>query len=273
MTHEERIKIAHRLSERIVGKYGEDVLAVYVTSSTAKGWDKLHSDLELTAVLRDGVEVEAKSYIYKGILVEISYPRESELLKQAQKVTFNWPLEAHEYRSRVVLFERNGWTEKLESVVQQQEEADFKRPLHLAMTVFIEGRDKLRNAYLAGNERNIRLFASWVAQYAASLVLFLNLRYMSSTSRFLEEALACPKQPRDFQNLVDILLGVTPADAARVGRSGREVERGTPGACQGAGNQGGDGRADSLTTRRAEGFCFRPCRHRNVCSLHATGKL
>ncbi len=52
MTHEERVTIAEELARRIVQTYGDAVLAVFITSSTAKGLDRPHSDLELTAVLR-----------------------------------------------------------------------------------------------------------------------------------------------------------------------------------------------------------------------------
>ncbi len=61
MTHEERLAIAAELARRIVDASGDAVLAVFITSSTAKGLDWEHSDLEISAVVRDGVEIEGKS--------------------------------------------------------------------------------------------------------------------------------------------------------------------------------------------------------------------
>ncbi len=114
MTHEERVALAKDLAARIVERYGEAVLAVFVTSSTAKGLDRTHSDLELTAVLRDGTEIEEKSYIHRGIMIEISYDQESKLLREAARLGPRWPQQADGFRSRIVLFERDasrrfGW--------------------------------------------------------------------------------------------------------------------------------------------------------------------
>jgi len=128
ITHEERMAIAARLRDRILETYGDAVLAVFVTSSTAKHLDQAHSDLELTSVMRDGVEIEAKSYVYNGILVEIDYPQESAILKNARRVPARWALETDEYRSRLVLFERDEWTRRLNEAVATQGEADFAEP-------------------------------------------------------------------------------------------------------------------------------------------------
>ena len=217
MTHEERIRLAGQLAEAIVAKRGADVLAVFVTSSTAKGLDRAHSDLELTAVFRDGVEVEEQSYVYRGILIEISCVQESRILRQAERVTARWPLEADEYRGRLVLFERNAWTGKLAEAIRRQESADFSGALKTCACGLIESRDKMRNVILPGEERNLRLFAMWVAHSACELVLFLNRRYMTTTTRFLAEAAACPARPEGFEAMLDVLLGVAPSTPADLG--------------------------------------------------------
>jgi hypothetical protein len=36
ITHEERLRIARLISDRVVNKYGSDILAVYVCGSTSK---------------------------------------------------------------------------------------------------------------------------------------------------------------------------------------------------------------------------------------------
>src|SRR3972149_1459860 len=63
MTHEERLAIAAELARRIVDTYGDAVRAVFITSSTAKGLDREHSDLEIRAVVRDGVEIEREGWL------------------------------------------------------------------------------------------------------------------------------------------------------------------------------------------------------------------
>ena len=216
MTHEERLAIAGEISGLILGAYGDEVLAVYITSSTAKGLDRAHSDLELSAVVRDGVEIEAKSYVYRGILIEIDYPQESKLLRAARRVTYKWPIEADGYRSRLVLFEREGWLRHLDQAVAESDALDTRPALHLATTSLIENRDKLRNARLADDVMDVRVNGFWTAYAAAILVLLLNRRYMITSSWLYRQALECPDQPQDFRRLIEILVGVVPASADQI---------------------------------------------------------
>ena len=222
MTHEERLAIAQEISRRILETYGEAVLAVYITSSTAKALDRAHSDLEVTAVVQDGMEIEAKSYVYRGILIDIDYPEESKLLRAALRVTHKWPIEADGYRSRLVLFERAGWLGRLDEAVAEGDAADITRPLQRGTTSLIENRDKVRNARLAGDAMDIRANGFWTAYAAAILVLLLNRRYMITSSWLYRQAFECPEQPQDFRRLVEVLVGVVSASTDEVAEA---VER------------------------------------------------
>jgi kanamycin nucleotidyltransferase len=52
-THEGRLRIAHDISDRVVEKYGNDILAVYVCGSTSKKLDRPYSDLEMIVVVSE----------------------------------------------------------------------------------------------------------------------------------------------------------------------------------------------------------------------------
>jgi hypothetical protein len=86
ISHAERLEVTAQLAHRILEAYSETVLAVFVTSSTARGLDRWHSDLELTAVVRDGLQIAERSYVHRGIVIEIEYTQESAILKHARKV-------------------------------------------------------------------------------------------------------------------------------------------------------------------------------------------
>jgi hypothetical protein len=87
MTHEERLAIARELAARILETYGE-------------------------------------AYIHRGILIEISYDQESTLLRDAARLGPRWPQQADEYRRQIVLFERDGWTARLDEAVAASDRAD-----------------------------------------------------------------------------------------------------------------------------------------------------
>src|SRR5437899_11993117 len=94
-------------------------------ASTAKNLDCPYSDLEIFYVVTDSLEVKNKRYVYDGLMLEIDYFQESNFLKEAARVGWDWPLGADQFRNRIVLFERHNWLKKLEEAVAQNDRADF----------------------------------------------------------------------------------------------------------------------------------------------------
>jgi hypothetical protein len=223
MGHDERIEVAKRLAQEILRAYGDAVLAVFVTSSTARGLDLQHSDLELTAAVRDGVELENRSYVYRGLLVEIEYLQESAILKNTRRVTRRWPIEAGEYRDRIVLHEREGWLRHLDQAMDERDTSDFSTGLRHATTELVEYHNKLLNARLAGDEMVVRYNGFFIAEQAATLVLFLNRRWMITSRWLFSQAFECPEQPSEFRRLVEILVGVVPSTSAAVVEAGERL--------------------------------------------------
>ena len=206
-THEERVEIAQRISSLLLDKYKDSVLAVFIYASTAKKLDRPYSDLEIAAVMRDGIDIPTKSYLYKGLLIETYYPQESNLLKEARKVGQNWPIEADQYRNRKVLFERDGWARRLEEAVEESEKADFSTALHHSTMAVLESLASLRNAALTGNSLDAKTRGFWFAYDAARLLLLLNRRYVITTSWFWKQTFECSDKPRDFESLVRTIAG------------------------------------------------------------------
>lgn len=223
MNHDERVEIAERLASEIVRTYGDAALAIFVTSSTARALDLQHSDLELTAVVRDGTVLKDRSYVYRGIVVEIEYPQESAILNDARRVTRRWPFEAGEYRDRIVLHERDEWLRRLDQAMDERDASDFSTAQRHATTELIEYRDKLRNARLGGDELAVRYNGLFIAEQAATLVLFLNRRWMITSRWLFAQAFECPAQPAEFRRMVEILIGVVPSTCAAVVEAGERL--------------------------------------------------
>ncbi len=206
-THEERLEIAQRISSLLLDKYKDSVLAVFIYASTAKKLDRPYSDLEVTAVMRDGVDIETKYYLNNGLLIEIDYAQESNFLKDARKVDQNWPIRADQYRNRILLFERDQWTRKLDEAVEESETADVSLALHNATMAVAESLASLRNATLANDSIGIRSRGFGFAFDATRLLLLLNRRYVLTTSWFWKQAFECADKPQDFEMLVRTVAG------------------------------------------------------------------
>src|SRR3989442_6365492 len=122
-THEGRLRIAHQLSDRIVEKYGSDIMAAYVCGSTSKKLDRPFSDLELIVVVRDQAEIPMKYYLHQRLIIQIEYLKSSNTLAAAEQPTDNWPSEADQYSNRIALYERDGWFRKLDEAIERNDKA------------------------------------------------------------------------------------------------------------------------------------------------------
>src|SRR6266700_3582666 len=146
ISHEHRVEIGRRISAQILETFRDHVLSVFITGSTAKALDRPYSDLEMTAIVKDQVEIPTKYYVYEGLLIQIDYRQESEFLKAAREPGRDWPLGADECRNRIVLFDRDNWTGRLVEAVKQNDSADFTEALRFAALEMTESLAAVRNA-------------------------------------------------------------------------------------------------------------------------------
>ena len=209
VSHERRLELARTIASRLVDTYKDAVLAVCIYASTAKNLDRPYSDLEIFCVVTDSLEVKNKRYVYDGLMVEIDYFQESNFLKEAARVGWDWPLGADQFRNRIVLFERDNWLKKLEEAVAQNDRADFTEELRWAVLTVTESLAAVRNARIKGDLRDLRTRAFYMAWDAARVVFLCNRKYVLTTSWFWKQLFECQEQPKDFRNLIDIVAGFT----------------------------------------------------------------
>ncbi len=169
--------------------------------------DRPYSDLEIFCVASDGLEVKNKRYVYDGVLVEIDYFQESNFLKEARRVGWDWPLGADQYRNRIVLFERDNWLKKMEKAVAENDRADIAEELRWAAETMTESLAAIRNANLKRDQRDLRTRAFYMAWDTARVVFLLNRKYVLTTSWFWKQLFECQEQPKGFRKLVDVVAG------------------------------------------------------------------
>ncbi len=207
VTHEQRVEIGRRICARILETFKESVLAVFITGSTAKSLDRPFSDLEMTTIVKDSVELPTKFYVYDGLLIQIDYRQESEFLKSAREPGRDWPVGADECRNRIVLFERDGWTRMLDEAVKENDAADFLDAVRFAALRMTESLAGVRNADFKDDLLDLRTRAFYMARDAARVVYLLNRKYVLTTSWYWKQLFECSEQPRDLKRLVEIVAG------------------------------------------------------------------
>src|SRR5437879_13702737 len=99
-THAERLELSRQLSKQIVDTYGDKIMAVLVTGSTAKNLDRPYSDLEMIVIVRDGVEIPIAQYIHYGMSIQIDYIEGSNFLKYSRRITLTRRYHRIHYETR-----------------------------------------------------------------------------------------------------------------------------------------------------------------------------
>src|SRR2546428_2531273 len=222
-THEERLEIARQLSEQIVRTHVDKVLVVCIVGSTAKKLDRLYSDLEMIAIVRDGVEIPIAQYIHDGMSIQIDYVEGSSFLKDASRITFNWPLSQDQFRNRIVLYDPTAWVSKLDKVVAESETADTRKTIGQLMSALYEGLEVVKNAELDHDEIGIRTAGFYLAWDAARLVLLMNKRYVLTSSWFWKETKNSIVKSKGFWTREEKLAGFVRASVEEIVESAESL--------------------------------------------------
>jgi len=222
-THEERLELSRQLSKQIVDTYGDKIVAVLVSGSTAKKLDRPYSDLEMIVMVRDGVEIPIAQYIHDGMSIQIDYVEGSSFLKDARRITFNWALAWDQFRNRIVLYDPTGWVLKLDKVVAESETADTRKTIGQLMAALYEGLEVIKNAELEHDEIGIRTAGFYLASDAARLVLLMNKRYVLTSSWFWKETKDSVVKPKGFWTREEKLAGFVRASVEEIVESAESL--------------------------------------------------
>jgi kanamycin nucleotidyltransferase len=224
-THEDRLKIAHHIADRVVKKYGNDVMAIYVYGSTSKKLDRPYSDLEMIVVVRDNAEVPMRSYLHQGLIINIEFLKSSNVLDAAEQFTKNWHWEADQYRNRIDLFERDGWFRRLDEAVAKNDKAGSVEAVRKSFMMMTESMAFMKNAMLTNDKVGVLSGGRVIAEDAARIVFLLNRRYVTTTSWFWKIVFGLRNKPKDFRELVEKICGFVPTTVEEIVASSERLYR------------------------------------------------
>src|SRR5919106_6539315 len=119
MDHDERLRLAADLTERLLDRHKAGIVAVGVHGSVARGDDGEESDLDL-AVVTTGPEIEVPDrYLYLrpgGLVVDLGAIGADAYLEEAGHIGPAWPLAADQYVNHLAVHDPGGFFHKLTHV-------------------------------------------------------------------------------------------------------------------------------------------------------------
>jgi aldehyde:ferredoxin oxidoreductase len=106
------------------------------------------------------------------------------------------------------MFERDGWTRRLEEAVKENDAMDFLDAIRFAALGMTESLAAVRNANFKNDLLDLRTRAFYMAWDTARVVYLLNRKYVLTTSWYCKQLFEYPEQPRDLRRLVEIVAGL-----------------------------------------------------------------
>jgi len=217
MERSRRLELAREIAAQVQRHYGDDVLAVGVYGSVARGTDGPYSDIEIHCVLRGtGLDVchEWSAGPWKA---EVDVYSEDVILEWASEVDVDWSLTHGACTNVLPLYDPTDFFSRLREAALSQPDHVFQRViLDVIVGELYERIGKIRNARAEENDACMSYLAVDLAKCGACLLGLDNRHLYTVSTRLFEESLALPGRPDGYDSLCRMVMSGDLADAARV---------------------------------------------------------
>lgn len=208
MARKERLTLARTIADRARALRGDDVLAVGLYGSLARGTDGPYSDIEILCVLRTTGEGYTREWVAGPWKAEVDFYGQDVLLEKAAGVDERWPLTHGAYVHVRALHDPDRFFPKLRGVVLNQPKEKFLAAMReLIVGDLYELVGKLRNARHFGHTAGLPMLVVHMALYGAFLVGLDNRHCYTSGTRAFEESLRLPGRPGGYDALCRLVMG------------------------------------------------------------------
>jgi hypothetical protein len=224
--HDERLRLAADLTERLLDRHRAAIVAVGVHGAAARGEDGEESDLDL-AVVTVGPEAEVPDrYLrHRGIVVDLGAIAADAYLEEAGHIGPAWPLASDQYVNQLAVHDPGGYLHKLQHVHQAAvEEAGpevFAAAAGVDLVQLLSWEATARAAELAGDLLTTQVAVKEAAVLAALVVGLHTRTAYRGTSHALHATAATQAAGPGFAEAYRRLLDPTAEPAVQVLALGR----------------------------------------------------
>lgn len=204
-TRQDKARIVAALAPLIQKHAGNDLVALAVTGSVARGNDGDYSDIELFAFVKRPPPDHRSSvkFIHDGILVDVWFLTRANyinIFKSKVRLGNNpWPYVARNALAPVI---NAPFIEELKAMPARTEKEDFRRALTGCWPRVQEATGKFMNSVVERNELAMMSLYWQMIDKMCTALSFLNERPYTTSATEYHEALAFPVLPASFPGLM-----------------------------------------------------------------------
>jgi predicted nucleotidyltransferase len=139
--HEDLLAVARDITAKLLEKYGDEIVAVGLHGSVARGNVHEGSDIDFSVVTRTKDAVPSRELRVGDVLVSLGAVSRDEYLEDATKITYHWSLAKGEYGESLALHDPGGFFEELKDAWERAMAAKSEEEF------LCQARDNLFEAY------------------------------------------------------------------------------------------------------------------------------
>lgn len=205
--HTDRLNLAEEVTQRILAKYREQVLAVGIYGSLARGTDQLYSDIEMKCVLNTSEEEYSYEWIERSCKIEVNFESEDVILVAAATVEEDWAITHGTYFDLKPLYGSRVFFIKLQNALRSPTQEAFTAAIReIIIGNIYEEIGKLRNARLVGNTAYLPILACVIAEQGALALGLAHKKCYSTRALLFQESLELEHQPDGYARLCQIVM-------------------------------------------------------------------
>ncbi len=207
MSHDDRLSLAKDIAKKFHEHFGDQVLAIGIYGSLARGTDAAYSDIEMYCIVKgEGIDMpyEWSAGEWKA---EVDVQSADVLQKWASELDELWPLTHGSCVDVLPLYDPENFFLKLKDGVFDHPDDEFNVLLKdLIVGELYEFVGKIRNAMSTGNTSSLPMQVVNLTKYGAYMIGLANRSFYTSSSSFLPESLKLPHRPNGYDALCEMAM-------------------------------------------------------------------
>ncbi|MFB6271492.1 MAG: kanamycin nucleotidyltransferase C-terminal domain-containing protein [Salinibacter sp.] len=206
-TNADRRALVEQIQNRLLTAYGDDVRAIGLHGSTARGDDGPYSDIEMICAVTGSTVDHRYEWSTGEWKAEVNVRSQDVLEQKAKTVDVDWPMTHGKYLDMEPRYDPEHLFEHLRELAASQSDDAF----HQAIKDSVVGEQyelmgKLRNANHRGERAHLPTLAVELAKHAACMVALAHRKTFNRATSAFPEALGLAHRPQGFDALCSLVM-------------------------------------------------------------------
>ena len=202
----ERRQMIDRTVDHLVTLYRDEVIAIGLYGSAARGTDQPYSDFEIYCVLDRAEFLNTQhEWVYSFGRGEYKLYNDEAVRQKATTVDTHWSLRQGRFLDVKPLYGNEAYFGQLKALVHSVPQAAFDKAICEILLGHYEAIGKLRNAQHTGQTRGLASLACTFAEFSALALGLANRITFSTGATLLEESVTLSDGPEGHAELCQLI--------------------------------------------------------------------